>query len=659
MNNNNFPLQVAIVNITLKLSNPIILLEYPGTSLRGMIKKSLLNNWGKFYLGFDTSEELFWIDAFWKSSHLPRPYGIIVNPLDAQSKTITDTFIFGIALYGNAIQFWRRLIEQIDWWGGHYNPDDKGLWNGNFSVQKVNCRTNGQLLFEKNKFTGISPYELTMSEASSISRYLHFNKSVQLIFNAPLWLRGKDNNRWIEYDKFDLNLFTFKIVSHANRLNRTYTTDTHELGVPSLKDVKVKADCKPVSWAVYSNKAPKEPGQQEFIRGIKGEVILDGNLEELSTLLLFGSWIGAGKGTTQGLGFYQLIETNKQHVLSDNLFEQVITIENLQNAYDEIITDDTDDDYHLENDIDIYQIQSKLKNGQYKPAPLRGAVIPKANGSFRFLAIPNFLDRIVQRAVLQIITPLLEPTFESSSHGYRIARSRYTAARQLNQLRSEGYKYVIDADITKFFDTVKHDILLKKLKDIIQDKKVLSLIENWITADVLFNKNRLKRKFGLPQGMSLSPILANVYLDKFDETIEKHGIKLVRYADDFIMLCRDKNQLVNAKKIAEKALDKIGLKISAKKTKLTSFDEGFDYLGFLFVRSVIVEKEKKNKKKTLLPIDKEDVIAELSRLGYEKVIGRKSTYFNGIQIRSNDSFLRTIWLMTPGSKAFKSMGVYR
>jgi RNA-directed DNA polymerase len=178
-------------------------------------------------------------------------------------------------------------------------------------------------------------------------------------------------------------------------------------------------------------------------------------------------------------------------------------------------------------------IKAKLLNGSFKPTAARRKDIPKPNGGTRPLSIPNVLDRFVQQLLLQAMTPLFEPHFSNASHGFRPGRSAHGAIEAAQQHAREGKVWVVDMDITKFFDQVNHDILMTQVSRVVQDKRVLQLIGRCLRAGIVLpNGCEESSTEGTPQGGPLSPLLANIYLDKLDKELERRGLSHVRYADD-------------------------------------------------------------------------------------------------------------------------------
>jgi CRISP-associated protein Cas1 len=256
-------------------------------------------------------------------------------------------------------------------------------------------------------------------------------------------------------------------------------------------------------------------------------------------------------------------------------------------------------------DRNLAQLQRSLQNGTYQPLPLRSLSIPKKSQpkpgelpktEWRGLAVPTVRDRIVQQALLNVLHPILEPQFEDCSFAYRPGRSYQAAVRQVDHWRKRGYDWVLDADVVKYFDQVQHRRLYAELQERVHDPNVGELVAQWLTSGVMTAGGLVLPERGIPQGAVVSPILANVYLDDFDEAIEGAGLKLVRYADDFVVLAKTARRIEQAQELVDGLLTTIGLELHPDKTRVTNFEQGFHFLGQTFVRSLIVPDTPKRRR---------------------------------------------------------------
>ena len=227
-------------------------------------------------------------------------------------------------------------------------------------------------------------------------------------------------------------------------------------------------------------------------------------------------------------------------------------------------------------------IKQQLLEGTYQPSPARRKSIPKPDGSERHLGIPNVMDRLIQQAVLQILTPIFDPDFSDSSFGFRPKRSAQDAARQVQRYIRSGYRQCIDMDLSKFFDRVQHDILMVRVARKVQDRRLLKLIGRYLRAGVMIETELHPSIEGTMQGGPLSPILANILLDDFDKELEHRGLRFVRYADDFLVFTRTSEAAQRVARSIENYLTrKLKLVINHQKSRICKTD-GVEFLGFAF-----------------------------------------------------------------------------
>ncbi len=226
----------------------------------------------------------------------------------------------------------------------------------------------------------------------------------------------------------------------------------------------------------------------------------------------------------------------------------------------------------------------------YRPQPLLRVHVPKKSGhGLRSLSIPAVRDRILHTAVALALTPLFEAEFEECSYAYRPGRSGDMAVNRVQRLRDEGFTWVADIDIHSFFDEIDHSRLLTEVEKLVIDPAILRLIRIWIAADVVDGNHRFRLHKGVPQGSPLSPLLANLYLDQLDEAMLDKDLRLVRFADDFLILCRRKKAADKALEFTAEVLESLRLRLNPAKTQVIDFKHGFRFLGVEFVRSLAIK----------------------------------------------------------------------
>ena len=227
-------------------------------------------------------------------------------------------------------------------------------------------------------------------------------------------------------------------------------------------------------------------------------------------------------------------------------------------------------------------VKQQLLEGTYQPGPARRKSIPKPDGSMRHLGIPNVVDRVIQQAVLQILTPIFDPDFSESSYGFRPKRSAHGAIKQIQTTIRGGYRWCVDMDLSKFFDRVQHDVLMARVSRKVRDKRVLRLIGRYLRAGVMVDGNKQPSLEGTMQGGPLSPLLANILLDDLDKELESRGLHFVRYADDFQIFVRSEVAANRVFGSVERFLTaRLKLVVNRDKSRVCK-TAGVEFIGYCF-----------------------------------------------------------------------------
>lgn len=231
------------------------------------------------------------------------------------------------------------------------------------------------------------------------------------------------------------------------------------------------------------------------------------------------------------------------------------------------------------------ELRDQLERGQYRAQPIRRVEIPKGMNQTRPLGIPVVKDRIVQTAVKMVIEPIFEAMFMPQSHGFRPGRSAHDALREVDRLLKEGFTHVVDADLQSYFDSIPHSGLRERVSEKISDGRILGLIDDWLRQEIVSEVGRWTPGGGTPQGAVLSPLLANCYLHPLDMRLTECGWHMVRYADDFVVLCANEEQAQAALTEIQRWVEEHGLKLHPDKTRVGDCrqeGQGFEFLGYRF-----------------------------------------------------------------------------
>ena len=274
-----------------------------------------------------------------------------------------------------------------------------------------------------------------------------------------------------------------------------------------------------------------------------------------------------------------------------DLLERILDRQNLNRAYKQVRAN------HGAAGIDGMTVEDALpwlrehrdeflesiRQGKYRPQPVRRKEIPKPDGGVRKLGIPTVIDRIIQQAIAQQLVPIYEPLFSDGSYGYRPKRSAQMAIQKVKEYAEQGYTQAVLIDLSKYFDTLNHDLLMNMVREQVHDKRVVELVKRFLKSGIMENGLYIKTREGSPQGGPLSPLLANIYLDKFDKEMERRGVPVIRYADDIVILARSPRAAERLLESSRKYLEgKLKLRMNLEKSRVVSVYSvrNFKFLGF-------------------------------------------------------------------------------
>ena len=359
---------------------------------------------------------------------------------------------------------------------------------------------------------------------------------------------------------------------------------------------------------------------------------------ELLALLVFGQYIGIGQHRSFGMGQYQMLDEYNEATYprpgpTQSLLKKALQDTNLAQACDLMYErsssfdkEDSDEEHHDAKSALLSQLQKqrkRIEHKDYSPTPLQPLEIEKPDGGTRLLSIPSWQDRTLQRAVTDILGPTLDQLWMQHSYGYRRGYSRLNARDQINHHIQQGYQWVLESDIESFFDTVCWQNLEQRLQLLFPNEPLVPLLMQWITCPREENEidNRIRTK-GLPQGAPISPLLANLLLDDLDQDMLEKGHKIIRYADDFVLLFKTEAQAQAALPDIQTSLHEHGLDINTDKTHIVPAKSGFRYLGYLFIDGYALEtKRSYHKEEQALA----ETLKSLSKKTTKETIGERQT----------------------------------
>lgn len=322
----------------------------------------------------------------------------------------------------------------------------------------------------------------------------------------------------------------------------------------------------------------------------------------------------------------------------DRILEQILSSENLNRAYKQVKKNKGAhgvDGMKVEDLLQYLkdngkELRKTIEKGKYRPSPVRRVEIPKENGKMRKLGIPNAVDRVIQQATMQVLSPMFEPQFSETSYGFRPRRGAQDAIKKSKEYANEGYTYVVDMDLEKFFDVVNQSKMIEIISRTVKDGRVISLINKYLKAGVVVNNRFEETDIGLAQGGNISPLCSNIMLNELDKELERRGIRFVRYADDMLLFAKCKRSaeriLANIVPYIE---NKLKLKVNREKTSV-SYIGKIKFLGYGFYPSKVGIKARVHSKSIVKMKNRiREITARNNALGYENLKKKLKEYVTG------------------------------
>lgn len=495
-----------------------------------------------------------------------------------------DRYALAVTLVGEAHGLLDTLLAGLAEIGKKEPPRDHPLptFGGNFQLSSCEALPPPDLEAETEALLAVDSVTLRFVSPLRMRRPTTHRQPGQAFFNAAF---------------FPFDLFLRRVAGRCAAFGFPASFSGGALGPPDdahlvWLDLPVRA----------SSQGPEGSGGVT-LGGVVGTVTVSGLDVEACRLLALGRHLQAGEAVHFGLGrwVFEVPGLAPDPLCrAETLLHACAKASRLRAAWDHVVQQSevpgvdgiTPEALRGHEGTFLEALAQELVEHRYVPSPLAGVLIPKENGQPRALAIPTLRDRVAQRAACDLLSPAIDTLLEESSYAYRRGLSRTAAAVALQRAYEEGYRFVLDADISSFFDSVEWATLFAKLEALYPGEPLMQLVKAWVTAPVFFAGKTVERSQGLPQGAVISPLLANLYLDQLDEELQAQGFRLVRYADDFVVLCRSEEDARRAQEAARQALAKLGLQLNPEKTAIRSFEQGFTYLGYLFCRSLVLEKKK-------------------------------------------------------------------
>lgn len=442
---------------------------------------------------------------------------------------------------------------------GRSSAKPKTVFGGNFEIQKMEDLVAGKTLSPVKSPTAISRTHL-FEEAFQLSNF----ETLTLRFRSPLLASRPRNLRIEGHGFFDRKWFGVSVfLSRLQRRAMDLGFLEEPIEVDNISAVRLIQN--DLVWLDFSY-GPRQARKAKA--GAMGRVTFSGLSKPIKNLLVIGQYLRIGEATRFGFGYYRLEELG-QDPFRCKRYESLLQLS---------IRPESVDRYSIQSDAPSgksYLAADNITKQEYEPDPsFRISVSVKEGAKRRVLTIPSRTDRVFQRCVLDFLIDAIDLFLEESSLAYRKGLGTQRAARRLKEFVGQGYHWALKADFQEFFDSIDHRQLRQRLDAYLNDDRLVPLIMKWVKSD--------SKEKGIPTGAPISPLLANLFLDRFDELIHQAGGKLVRYADDFLVLYKDRDKAESAFQETSEIAEHFQLKLNQQKSNLLDLTEPFEFLGFQF-----------------------------------------------------------------------------
>ncbi|MCB1598475.1 MAG: CRISPR-associated endonuclease Cas1 [Xanthomonadales bacterium] len=445
------------------------------------------------------------------------------------------------------------------------------------------------------------------AEIATEAALLQTHSQLRLCLRSPArWLRPdhrqrRDEDRYLHHER-ELSAEVL-----GQRLRESWLSLRRELGIERVDPPELGAEVAAAELFWTELRYRNTDGKEKVCGGLLGEVILSwpqGLSDTQAWWLALAQHLGAGQRRAFGYGQFAW-ETldgeslKRESTPSYRCLQRLADPSRLQAAFDRAsdiqaddpdLPDDRPDPRDLAREDWIQRTVQRWQHGLIEPKPLRPVSIPKPGGGLRSLSIPPFLDRVLQRALLDQLAHALDAHMSERSYGFRPGRSRMQARDRILRLYDAGLRYVVESDVADFFDSVDFWRVAVRLRAFLGKDPVIDQVLAFISAPAEVDGHIEPRLRGLPQGAPLSPLLSNLILDDLDHDLDHAGYQMVRYADDFVILAPDADSARAALNLAQQSLAEKGLRLKGEKSRITSFEEGFSFLGYRFAPGIAVDR---------------------------------------------------------------------